>query len=321
MFQYPANEFLGMNVIELFAIEKRDKYELILKNLLNTEAVNDPVTLTDTSLVKKDGTKLICDISICEYELDGQRLITGIVHDITQKKVVTDQLIDSERRALLTTIASGIGHEMNNSLTSLMGYVDILTSKNSPDEKKDRATLVIKSQLEKLSILTSNLLELGKSKSFFPNGLEANDKSELNSLIKESISIFGNTARTRNCEITVNLFPEDIWTFGHKDQINLMISNLILNAADATKNKGRIHITTTKVDGFGKVEIEDNGCGIPLSDLPKIYEPYFTTKEEGKGTGLGLFVVKEISSRLQVDIEIITSINVGTSFVLTFPLA
>ncbi|MCZ8154709.1 MAG: response regulator [Leptospira sp.] len=316
MFRYPVySDLIGQKLDILFHEFKYEKYMNQVKLVISTKNDRGTIQLTDVTLQKCDGSTFLADIAICSYILDGDTYFTGVVRDVTQKKAMVEQLIDSERRAFLSTVAASIGHEINNSLTAIQGFTEMAMRENADINLKNRALQVTMNQMQKLQALTTNLLLLGKSKNL---KAEINESIEVNESISAVIDVFRQTARLKYCQIIWN--PSEIKTkiFVSHDQFSILLSNLLLNAADATNNSGTITINLEEKDHLLFLNISDNGKGMTPEVLTQIFEPYFTTKELGKGTGLGLFVVKQILDSYGIKIQIHSEPNIGTKFTLIF---
>jgi signal transduction histidine kinase len=272
--------------------------------------------LSDVTLVKSDKTTFLADIAICSYILDGDSYYTGVIRDVTQKKMMVEQLIDSERRAFLSIVAASIGHEINNSLTAILGFVEMAIKDNADLNLKDRALKVTLNQTEKLQALTSNLLQLGKSRK---NSSEKNEIINLVVEIKNVLQVFKETAKLKYCQINWIESADALRIQMNSDQLSLLLSNVLINAADATKNIGTIEIQSYEMENRIHLEISDDGEGMSEETIDKIYEPYYTTKELGKGTGLGMFVVKQIIDTYDIDLKITSQLGKGSKFHFIFP--
>lgn len=318
-FGYAQGELLGQHIGVLVPEDKKEIYlhnmQEMLKRLKNS--ANEPMRFNNAQLKSATGEVRTYDVSVCEYEFGGERLVTGIARDITQKLLISEKLIDAERRAFLTTLASSIGHEINNSLTAIQAYIEVAHLPNAKEDVKTKAIEITYNQIQKLKNLTSNLLQLGK-----PGSIHKKlDTLDLNEIMKSVIEVFTKTSRLKYCTLELNTFEKPLMVSTNFDQVSLLFSNLILNAADATSNKGLIRIDVKEDKGSPIVAISDNGIGMTEETIKMIYQPYFTTKKLGQGTGLGMFVVKEIADLFQIKIRVDSKPNEGTTFILTFPKA
>ncbi|MCC5814591.1 MAG: response regulator [Leptospira sp.] len=315
-FSSNSKPLIGAHIATLFPAKKLEVYNRLLRLAIEYKH-SSKTSVLEIELLDKNNETIICEISFCRFSLDGLEYYTGIFRDTSEKKLLTQKLIESEKRAFLNTIAASIGHEINNALTAIMGFVELANEPNSDLEIKDRAIQMTISQSEKLRNLTSNLLTLGKSKEGWL--VEEGMETDINSALVDVLDVFEKSKRIKNCKLIVDKIPESLLVKANKDKIELLISNLILNAADATNNQGTIAIKTFKINDHPCFSIEDNGNGMTKEVMQKIYEPYFSTKEVGKGTGLGMFVVKEIANLYGIKIIMTSEVNNGSSFLLRFP--
>ncbi|MDF3820908.1 response regulator [Leptospira sp. 96542] len=317
MFLYKSPiDLIGQPVDILFSENKMQKYMNQVGVVMSNKNSNNAYQLSDVTLLRSNNTTFLADIAICSYVLDGDTYFTGVIRDVTGKKQMVEQLIDSERRAFLSVVAASIGHEINNSLTAISGFVEMATKENSDVNIKDRALKVTLNQTEKLKALTSNLLQLGKSTK---TNSEKVSILNLNDEIHSTLNVFKATAKLKYCHIKWDETEEDLKIKMNSDQFALLVSNILLNAADATNNIGTIEIKTYKKNDRVYLEITDDGEGMTQLTLDKIFEPYFSTKELGKGTGLGMFVVKQITESFDIDLKIISSPKAGATFQFVFP--
>lgn len=215
-------------------------------------------------------------------------------------------------------MAASIGHEINNSLTAIQGFVEMASRENADTMLKDRALKVTLNQTEKLRALTSNLLQLGKS---LKSNNEQSKILDLNKEISSVLQVFKETAKLKYCQIKREESSEHIPIKMNSDQFALLLSNILLNAADATNNIGTIEILSYQDQKNSHLIVTDDGDGMSPETLDKIYEPYFTTKELGKGTGLGMFVVKQIVDNFEIRLEIESIAGKGSKFHFIFPKA
>jgi two-component system sporulation sensor kinase A len=316
LFQYAKHdELIGQNLEVLFIESKYSKYLHQAKTIISEKMKKKNLNLSDVTLRRKDNSTFFADISICSYILDGDAYFTGVIRDVSQKKVMIEQLIDSERRAFLSTVAASIGHEINNSLTAIQGFTEMAMKENADINIKNRALQVTINQTQKLNALTSNLLLLGKSK--IVTG-KKNESIEINESITSVLEVFRQTARLKYCQVNWNPIEDKLSISLNLDQFSILLSNLLLNAADATDNAGIISLNLEIKGSEILLHITDNGLGMTKEVMNRIFEPYFTTKELGKGSGLGMFVVKQIADTYGIKIFINSEPNKGTTFTLGF---
>ncbi|MDV6235434.1 response regulator [Leptospira ellisii] len=315
-FGYKEEEIVGKHFNILVPPGKENVYMEKVERLLKRKTKRQIARINHSDLKGKDGEVRTYDISVCYYDIEGKTYYTGIARDITNKLLISEKLIDAERRAFLSTLASSIGHEINNSLTAIQGHIEIAKLPDSNDQVRQKAIQITWGQLIKLKTLTNNLLQLGKPGESLKKTSEPID---LNESVEIVIDVFQKTSRLKNCQIHFKPDPSPVMIESDQDQLSLLLSNIMLNSADATGNRGNITISVQIRNHHPVVSILDDGIGMNEEVIQKIYQPYFTTKGIGKGTGLGMFVAKEIADQYGIRIEIESEPNSGTEFRLVFP--
>jgi len=227
------------------------------------------------------------------------------------------KVMESERLAMIGQLAAGVAHEINNPLTGIVTYSQLLLEKN-PGEGSTRSSLQkIVTQANRCRKIVRGLLDFSRQSK--PDERPCN----VNGVLQECVSLVANQALFQNIEIVrqlgeaLPLVPMD------PSQIQQVFMNLILNAAEATPADGRLTLTT-RVDPSGRsVEIEfaDTGCGIQPGDLERIFDPFFTTKGARRGTGLGLAISYGIVKEHRGTIAVESTVGKGTTFVVSLPLS
>lgn len=254
--------------------------------------------------------------------LDGDSKVTGffgIHRDLTEKKLLEQQLIHTQKMESIGTLAAGIAHEVGNPLASISALVQVAERYTEEEFVKDKLGLV-KSQVTRISKIIRDLVDFSR-----PSNYELLF-TDVNTIINEAIEIVRVGAKAKDVEFIKNLDPKIPHVSIVPDQLQQVFVNILLNAVDA------IVASETK-SGDGKIEVNsyldennnliikfsDNGEGIKEEHKMKIFEPFFTTKKEGKGTGLGLWVSYGIVKSFQGDILLHSKENEGTVFTVILP--
>ena len=194
------------------------------------------------------------------------------------------QLIQSEKLSGLGEFIAGVAHELNNPLTTVMGFSELLQQDNLSPDHKTSVDLILKSA-QRCQRIVQTLLSFARSHQ--PERTPIN----VNPLIEASLDILAYQLRTGNIEVTTQLDPALPSTFADSHQLQQVFVNIINNSRQAIEGhqpQGQIKITTQTAGPNIRITIQDTGPGIPEANLTKIFDPFFTTKEVGKGTGLGL---------------------------------
>lgn len=227
-----------------------------------------------------------------------------------------EQLLRADKLATIGEMTSQIAHEINNYMGIIFSRVDYLNlevHRNSELKKFASDMETIQNQIEKVSKITKNIL-LHSKKTMI-------EKKSVNliELIEQSLLIFEPIMKKRNIIIEKNYSVQKAEILGDSSQLEQMIVNLVYNSLDAMKNEGKITITVL-ADNEGKfiMKIEDNGIGMKSDILKNIFSPFFTTKENEKGTGLGLYIVKRICDAHNATIFCKSAEQEGTTFSIKF---
>jgi signal transduction histidine kinase len=237
------------------------------------------------------------------------------------KTRIEQQMIATERLASMGTLAAGVAHEINNPLAIInesAGYLKLLLKKKTPEdmpdkEKFEKALEKIELSVKRARNITHQLLgTVRKAESVLVD-------LNMAELVDETIQLVGNEAKTKGVDICRN--PEarlkSIWV--DPNQVRQVLINLLSNAIHATPAGGRISIVLENIPAGIRLIVEDTGTGIPKENLDKIFEPFFSTKSPGQGTGLGLFVTREIVEKLNGSIEVQSRFGQGTRFCVQIP--
>lgn len=226
------------------------------------------------------------------------------------------QLSRSEKLASIGRLAAGVAHEVNNPLTGVMTFAHLLKDKNHMTEE-DKADLdIIIRETLRVREITRGLLDFSRQS---PSNREMLD---LNTIVEQVKLLVHGQKDFKRIKFTCHLDGNLNKIVGDKNQIQQVLLNLILNALESMVEKGQeglLTVVTNNRDDDIELKISDTGVGIKKDNLDKIFEPFYTTKPVGTGTGLGLSVVygniKKHSGRITVDSEE----NIGTTFTICFP--
>jgi len=237
------------------------------------------------------------------------------------RKQIEQQMIVTERLASLGTLAAGVAHEINNPLAIIRESAGWMRQLFDKDELKDiprhedfvKALDKVEKNIERASRITHQLLGfVGKSESTI---------SEVNlvELAEEAIQLISHDAQNRHIGIVRQMEPppDTIWSDAY--QIRQVLLNLLTNAMHAVDSAGTITIAIEDLGDSRIITVSDTGQGVPRENLDKIFEPFFSTKPPGQGTGLGLFVSRGIVEKLGGTIEVSSTIGCGASFSVRLP--
>ena len=246
-------------------------------------------------------------------DLRETKMYHDLQHTYQELKTIQAKLLQKEKLAGIGSLAARVAHEINNPLQIIIGTIEIILDENYPkqiqEDAKDllKAADRIKKIVSDLSIYTREASTI-KVKSL-----------DLNQIIKQSCELVKFSSKFINVEFNFDMKKLSKIKV-NREELQQVFINLINNAIDAMDGSGKISIRTFEKDNNILVRIADTGKGISPENLKKIYDPFFTTKEVGKGTGLGLFVVHQIVKRYHGDIDAESHFGKGTCIILKFPV-
>ncbi len=250
---------------------------------------------------------------------DEEGNFKGAVHsirDITQEKVLTAQLLQTEKLAAIGQLISGVAHELNNPLTSVMGYAQLLQAADVSDDVKDDLRRIYQ-EAQRSARIIRNLLTFARK--------ETVEKlySDVNQVLIDTIALRAYQLKVDNIELVKELDEHLPWTMVAPHQLQQVFLNLINNAHQAMvdyRGNGRLLVRSETDGDVIRVKVVDNGPGIPEDTLGKIFDPFFTTKEVGRGTGLGLSIAFGIVRDHGGHIWAESEVGSGSSFTVELPI-
>ncbi|PLR87004.1 ATP-binding protein [Bacillus sp. V33-4] len=258
----------------------------------------------------KDGTKFWVDTTIVPFVNKNGEIYQFfyIQYDITEKKKTEETLRKAEQLSMVGDLAAGIAHEIRNPLTSIKGFVQLMNE----TEKGKVFTDIILEEIDRINFIVSEFMVFSKPHTYY--------LSECNviEILRSVINFLQPEALLKNVAINYTLPQYEVHIFGEKNQLKQVFLNIIKNAVEALPNGGQIFITTEINSQELSISVQDNGVGMTPEELKKIGEPFYTTKE--KGNGLGLMVSYKIVQKHNGTILVHSSLGVGTTFTITFPL-
>jgi two-component system NtrC family sensor kinase len=235
--------------------------------------------------------------------------------DITERRRLEVALIQSEKLAALGQLAAGVAHEINNPLAAIIANAQIAAHDLDPETDLFDAIKLIQMAGERASDVVNNLLRLSRKEDYDLMPLD------LNETIRNAILLMQHAVAARSVNLRTDMeegLPE---IYGSVNHLQGVWINLIQNALDAFDEPGGvISISTHRQPGALEVKIADNGKGIEADDLSRIFEPFYTTKSIGRGTGLGLSLCHQIVKQHRGTIGVESRIGMGTEFVVNLPL-
>jgi PAS domain S-box-containing protein len=250
---------------------------------------------------------------------DEKGEIVGTIHvtrDITEQKQQNERLMMADRLASIGELAAGTAHELNNPLTSVIGFTQLVMEKDIPDDIREDLKL-IHNEAQRAAGVTKNLLTFARKQA------PVKQLNQINNIIEDVLKLRAYEHKVNSIEVQTQLAPDLPEIKVDYFQMQQVFLNIIINAEYfmiEAHNKGTLTITTKKRNGSVKISIADDGPGIPSENLSRIFNPFFTTKAAGKGTGLGLSICHGIVSEHGGQIYAKSQPSKGTTIVVELPV-
>jgi len=334
---YSSKELLGMNVRDFMAEEGLSLARQIRRKLFLGETVEQPY---EQRLIRRDGTEAILKLtSNLMREGDKLKGFQNIARDVTREKEIQDrlratyrelseshqrlkesqeQLIQAEKLTSLGQLAASIAHEVNNPLSGVLAYTQLLAKKvrgnNIPKEVALQYLSKMEAELTRSTKLIRHLLDFARQSP------PAFRQLNLNDVVNRAFDLAAHSAELQHIQTVKELDPSLPHLMADFDQLHQVCTNLILNAIQAMPQGGKLTLRTSVDNGQLKMEVQDTGCGISPKNMRKLFTPFFTTKHEVKGVGLGLAISYGIIQRHHGRIEVQSKEGEGTTFTIYLPL-
>jgi PAS domain S-box-containing protein len=316
MFGYTAAEVIGQDPTILIPEQYKTKHISGMTHFFETGKTKIIGRTSEMEGMRRDGQSFSIELSLSASEGEDGPSVTGIFRDISERRAIQAQLIEMERQTSISTIAGGIGHEINNVIGGLMGYADLLKMKPHDSQLAQKSAEIFNAQSQRLKLHAHNLLSLSKPRE------PQMQPVDLNGLIEKVTELLCASGLLKMCTI-IREYSKDIPEIsGDEMLLEQLLRNLEINAAHAMNNQGILTLRTNMSESKSSVEfsITDTGHGIPDDKRGQIFLPFFTTKEKGKGTGLGMYIVKQVVDQHKGYIRLDSKVGIGTTITIGLPV-
>ena len=307
---FSEEELKNRPIWELHPPDEREE----LRQLCRDTNSHGYLSREDLRLITKEGGVVPVSVYFGTIEHRGERTVQGIYVDVSDRKRLESQLIQSEKMAAIGQLAAGIAHEIRNPLGIIMNALYDLSEILPTDNPEVREDLQIaKDEIVRAQEIITNLLEFSRE-----SGAEMEEVS-LNDLLRKTLQLMRKYLQINNVKVVTSLGKVGC-CLANQNALRQVFLNLITNAVQAMPQGGELRLRTQrKANRNVLIEFSDTGVGIPENHLHSIFNPFFTTKEPGQGTGLGLSVVHSIIKRYQGNITVQSKPQVGTTFLIELP--
>jgi PAS domain S-box-containing protein len=312
IFGYEREELVGANIRMLMPSPHREKHDSYVKRYLETGDARIIGVGREVTGLRKDGSEFPLSLAVSEGRHQNKPIFTGIVRDLTELRRAEERAQSAEQLASLSVITAGIAHDVGTPMNIILGYADMLRD-SLQDPKDKRRAEVISEQVRRVTDLLQTLLNIARPRKMVRAPVQ------IGQVLEHALEFFREKLRGRRIEVVreISRVPTIL---GDRDRLEQALLNLLVNAADAMPDGGKLIATVRPVgEDAAEVSIADTGHGIEPDALDHIFEPFYTNKDRGKGTGLGLVVCRSIVLDHHGSIDVESEVGKGTRFRLRFP--
>jgi two-component system cell cycle sensor histidine kinase/response regulator CckA len=321
---WSRNETRQIHIKNLVAPEHLNLCSQMMQRILNEE----PLQHFEISMLRKDGRKILLQVSARLIYSNGQKEgVQGIARDVTERRHLENMVQQAQKMEAIGRLSGGLAHDFNNLFCVISGHTELMSERLEPAHPAIRNLAQIKKAVDSASSLTRQLLAFSRKQVFHPRIMD------LNAVVLETQKLL-----ERLIGGHIEFFTSLHSQLGHVRvdpvQIEHVLVNLVLNARDAMPQSGKLTIETSNVDledgtksrrtivpagNYVVLSVTDNGCGMDEETQSRIFEPFYTTKELGKGTGLGLATVYGIVKQSGGFIWVYSEPGQGTTIKVYLP--
>ncbi len=310
----PRDQGVNKKVEDLFSEDFADTLWQVLGN--DRWRLREIRNIYKIHTATRAGQTLVLNIAIAPLQdLQEQTGALVVVEDVTSRIRLEEQLQQREKLSSIGLLAAGVAHEVNTPLTGVSSYTQMLLGMLPETDPKHALLQKVRRQAERATNIVNNLLNFSRTGSATEFG-----QVDIHRVLDDTLQLLEPQLRSSQIEIVREYKEDQPLVFGNSGKLQQIFTNLLLNARDAIPNGGRIKIATSNDDNDSLViEIADSGIGIAPENVAKIYDPFYTTKGVGRGTGLGLAVSYGIVQEHSGHISVESMPGRGTTFRISLP--
>jgi two-component system NtrC family sensor kinase len=308
-----VEETVGTNLLDFIHLNDKEK---LLKVIANDIFEQDLRQVNEFQIVTKDGREIWLNAVGARTELAGKPAVLVSCVDITEQKRQRGRQMMIDRLASIGELVAGTAHELNNPLTSIIGFSQLLMEKDIPDDIRENLKLIY-NEAHRTAAVVKNLLTFARKHTY------VKEPTQMNNIIEDVLKLLDYELKVNSIEVNKRLAPDLPEIMVDNFQMQQVFLNIIINAEyfmTEAHNRGTLAITTKKQNGNVVISIADDGPGILEENLRRIFDPFFTTKPTGKGTGLGLSICHGVVTEHGGQIYAKSQLGKGAAFFIELPL-
>ena len=310
IFGYSREEVLGKNLNILIPPNYGDHARFV--NRFLKERTSDLIgKTTSLTALRKGGEYFPIELSLSFLEMEGEITFTAIIRDVSEQKRLERKLLQSERLAAVGHSAAHVAHELKNPLMIIGGFSNQIKKTLGNDNDQKKLSMILE-EVRRLERLVAELGDFTKEYSLLKR------KADINAVLRDVIKIMAGAYPTKKYIFKEILSREVDEITCDPDRLKQVFINIISNGLEAMTEGGCLSITTERLPGHVEVRISDEGTGIPEADLKHIFEPFYTTRENG--AGLGLSISYKIIEAHEGDLSALSEPGKGTTFIVQLPI-
>ncbi len=308
--------------MRIWELRPSEKMEMGRQNFYEVEA-RETGGGGEVEYQRPDGEIVPVEFAAKRVTIRGRKYHQSMVRDMTERKQAEErekqlqqELNLASRLASIGEMASGIAHEINNPLTSVIGFSQLLMGRDIPGDIRDDLE-VINTEAQRVAKIISGLL------AFAHQRRTGREYVDIDDIVSRVLELRSYQMEVNNIQVFTRLAPDLPRTMADASQLEQVFLNIILNAEKAmvtAHNGGKLLVKTRRINGSIRVSFADNGPGISQENLDKVFDPFFTTREVGDGTGLGLSICHGIVAAYNGRIYAESKLGKGATFVVELPI-
>ena len=314
---------LGTNIRLLEKEQVRGENDERLKRVAAGETL-----LYEAEHFCKDGSSIELEVSSKAITAGGKVHVQTFYRDITEKKKLQEQVMQSQKMESMGLLAGGMAHDFNNVLTAILGHTEVLRRHIAPDEFALQRIRTVEEAARRAGLMISKLLRFARKETLTLT------PTDLNAVVLDTLELLGRALIDKNVHVRVETDPTIPVVLGDGIHLQQIITNLVMNAMDAMPLGGELIISTAMREighqtqqvhpfmaqgMYSVISIRDTGTGIAREVIDRIFDPFFTTKSAGKGTGLGLAMVYGLVKSHHGEIRVSSTEGAGSVFDIYLP--